>query len=66
MELLEEPHFPAMLYPSNGMLVTCGYMGGDRAMVMADTYRMVESITTVSSARKVFIPYIRTYLSGSL
>lgn len=57
VELLEEPHFPAMLYPSNGMLVTCGYMGGDRAMVMADTYRMVEHYNSFLG-KKVFIPYI--------
>ena len=57
VELLEEPHFPTMFFPGNGMLVTCGYLGGDRAMVMADTYRMVEHYNSFLG-KKVFIPYI--------
>lgn len=57
VKLLEEPHFPAMFFPSNGMIVTCGYLGGDRAMVMADTYRMVEHYNSFFG-KKVFIPYV--------
>lgn len=57
VELLEEPHFPANLYPSNGMIVTCGYLGGGRQMVMADTYRMVEHYSSFLG-KKVFIPYV--------
>lgn len=57
VELLEEPHFPAMFFPGNGMLVTCGYLGGDRTMVMADTYRMVEHYNSFLG-KKVFIPYV--------
>lgn len=57
VELLEEPHFPSNLYPSNGMIVTCGYLGGDRSMVMIDTYRMVEHYSSFQG-RKVFIPYV--------
>lgn len=57
VELLEEPHFPANLYPRNGMIVTCGYLGGDRQMVMADTYRMVEHYSSFLG-KKVFIPYV--------
>lgn len=58
VELLEEPHFPANLYPSNGIIVTCGYLGGKRPMVMADTYRMVEHYSSFLG-KKVFIPYIQ-------
>lgn len=57
VELLEEPHFPVNLYPSNGMIVTCGYLAANRAMVMADTFRMVEHYNSFLG-KKVFIPYI--------
>lgn len=57
VELLEEPHFPDNLYPSNGMIVICGYFGGDRPMVLSDTYRMVEHYRSFLG-KKVFIPYI--------
>lgn len=57
VELLEEPHFPSTLYPSNGMIVTCGYLGGDRMMVMSDTYRMIEHYSSFQG-RKVLIPYV--------
>lgn len=57
VELLEEPHFPDNLYPSNGMIVICGYSGGDRPMVLSDTYRMVEHYSSFLG-KKVFIPYI--------
>lgn len=57
VELLDEPHFPNSLYPSNGMIVICGYSGGDRPMVLSDTYRMVEHYSSFRG-KKVFIPYI--------
>ena len=57
VELIEEPHFPASLYPSNGIIVICGYSGGDRPMVLADTYRMVEHYSGFLG-KIVFIPYI--------
>lgn len=57
VELLEEPHFPSNLYPSNGMIVICGYSGSDRSMVLSDTYRMVEHYNSFLG-KKVFIPYV--------
>lgn len=57
VELLYEPHFPNSLYPSNGMIVICGYSGADRPMVLSDTYRMVEHYSSFLG-KKVFIPYI--------
>ena len=54
--ILEEPHFPTNLYPSNSMIVICGYFGGERPMVMADTYRMVEHYSCFHG-KKVFIPF---------
>lgn len=51
VELLEEPHFPSNLYPSNGMIVTCGYLGGDRSMVMSDTYEWLNTIVAFKAGR---------------
>ncbi len=54
--VLEEPYFPQSFFPGNGMMVIGGYLGGDRAMVLPDTYRMVEHYSGFLG-KKVFIPY---------
>lgn len=54
--LSEEPCFPPSFFPSNGMMVICGYLGNDRAMVMPDTYRMAEHYHRFPG-RRVFLPY---------
>ncbi len=54
--ILEEPYFPQSFFPSNGMLVISGYLGGDRAMVLPDTYRMVEHYSGFLG-KKAFVPY---------
>lgn len=56
VEILNEPHFPRTLFPSNGMIVICGYSGGERPMVLTDTYRMIEHYSGFLG-KKVFIPY---------
>lgn len=54
--VLEEPYFPQSFFPGNGMMVISGYLGGDRAMVLSDTYRMVEHYNGFLG-KKVFVPY---------
>lgn len=54
--VLEEPYFPQSFFPKNGMLVICGYLGGNRALVLPDTYRMVEHYSGFLG-KKVFVPY---------
>lgn len=54
--ILEEPYFPQSFFPGNGMMVISGYLGGDRAMVLPDTYRMVEHYSSFLG-KKVFVPY---------
>lgn len=54
--VLEEPFFPDSFLPGNGMIVVCGYLGGDRAMVLSDTYRMFEHYKGFLG-KKVFVPY---------
>lgn len=54
--VLEEPYFPQSFFPKNGMLVICGYLGGNRALVFPDTYRMVEHYSGFLG-KKVFVPY---------
>ena len=54
--VLEEPYFPQAFFPGNGMMVISGYLGGGRAMVLPDTYRMVEHYSGFLG-KKVFIPY---------
>lgn len=54
--VLEEPYFPQSFFPGNGMIVISGYLGGDRAMVLPDTYRMVEHYCGFLG-KKVFVPY---------
>lgn len=54
--VLEEPYFPQSFFPGNGMMVISGYSGGERAMVLPDTYRMVEHYSGFLG-KKVFVPY---------
>lgn len=54
--VLEEPYFPQSFFPGNGMMVISGYLGGNRAMVLPDTYRMVEHYSGFLG-KKVFVPY---------
>ena len=54
--VLEEPYFPQSFFPGNGMLVICGYLAGGRAMVLPDTYRMVEHYSGFLG-KKAFAPY---------
>lgn len=54
--VLEEPYFPAAFYPGNGVIVICGYLGGGRAMVLQDTYRLIEHYSGFRGKR-VFVPY---------
>lgn len=56
VSVLEEPFFPGDFFPSNGMIVVSGYMAGDRAMVLADTYRLVEHYNGFLGKR-AFVPY---------
>lgn len=53
----EEPFFPSNVYPGNGVMVICGYMGADRPMVLGDTYRMLEHYNGFLG-KKLFIPYV--------
>ncbi len=55
--VLEEPFFPDAFFPGNGMLVICGYLGGERTMILSDTYRMVEHYSGFLG-KKVFVPYV--------
>ena len=52
----EEPFFPDDFFPGNGMIVVSGYMAGDRAMVLADTYRLIEHYNGFLGKR-AFVPY---------
>lgn len=56
VSVLEEPYFLHSFFPENGMMVISGYLGGDRAMVLPDTYRMAEHYSDFRG-KKVFIPY---------
>lgn len=55
--LLEEPFFPQYFFPGNGIVVICGYIGGDKLMVLPDTYRLVDHYSGFYG-KKVFVPYI--------
>lgn len=61
--VLEEPYFPQSFFPGNGMMVICGYLGNDRAMVLPDTYRMVEHYNGFFG-KKVFVPYKELYVAS--
>lgn len=52
----EEPYFLQSFFPANGMIVICGYLGNNRAMVLPDTYRMFEHYSRFLG-KKVFLPY---------
>ena len=54
--ILEEPYFPQSFFPGNGLIVACGYDADSRAMVLPDTYRMIEHYSGFLG-KKVFIPY---------
>lgn len=54
--ILEEPHFPQSFFPGNGVMVISGYSAAERAMVLPDTYRMIEHYSGFHG-KKVFIPY---------
>ena len=56
VSILEEPFFPQQFFPGNGILVISGYLAGDRAMALPDTYRMVEHYSSFLG-KKVFAPY---------
>lgn len=56
VSILEEPFFPSNFSPGNGMIVVSGYMAGDRAMVLADTYRLIEHYNGFLGKR-AFAPY---------
>lgn len=55
--VLDEPYFPEAFFPGNSMLVICGYAAGNRAMILPDTYRMVEHYNGFLG-KKVFVPYV--------
>lgn len=55
--LLEEPFFPREFYPDNGIIIACGYLAGSRAMVLPETYRIIDHYTAGFYGKKVFIPY---------
>ena len=57
--VLEEPYFPESFFPGNGMIIICGYMAGDRLMVLPETYRMLEHYSGFLG-KKVFVPYTET------
>ncbi len=54
--VLEEPYFPHSFFPRNGMIVICGYLSRNKALVFPDTYRMVEHYSGFLG-KKVFVPY---------
>ena len=57
VSLLEEPYFPKDFLPGNGVLIACGYITGDKAMVLAETYRMIDHYREFRG-KKIFIPYV--------
>lgn len=54
--ILEEPYFPQEFFPSNSLIVVCGYSAGGRTMVLSDIYRMVEHYKGFLG-KKVFVPF---------
>ncbi len=55
--LLQEPFFPKDFFPGNGIWIACGYMAGERLMVLPETYRMIEHYSGFLG-KKVFVPYV--------
>lgn len=56
VSLLEEPYFPKGFFPGNGVIVVCGYMAGERLMVLPETYRLIDHYSGFMG-KKVFVPY---------
>lgn len=56
VKLLKEPDFPQEFYPSNGVIVVCGYKAQGRLMVLPETYRMIEHYSSFLG-KKVFLAY---------
>jgi hypothetical protein len=56
VEVLSETFFPKSFFPKNGVIVVPGYMSASRAMVMSETYRMVEHYSGFWGKR-IFVPY---------
>ena len=54
--LLDEPFFPLGFFPGNGMLIACGYLAGERPMVLEETYRLLAHYSGFLG-KKLFIPY---------
>lgn len=54
--LLDEPFFPLGFFPGNGMLIACGYLAGERPMVLEETYRLLAHYRGFLG-KKLFIPY---------
>lgn len=57
VQFLEENYFPGFR-PSNGMVVSFGYMAGERLMVLPEGYRCIEKYHPKFYGRKVFVPYV--------
>lgn len=57
VQFLEENYFPGFR-PSNGMVVSFGYMAGDRLMVLPECYRCIEKYHPRFYGRKAFVPYV--------
>ena len=57
VQLLEEPFFPDNFLPRNGLIVAFGCIGGNRLMVLPETYSMIEHYSKFLG-RKVFVPYV--------
>lgn len=57
VSLLEEPYFPKDFLPGNGVLIACGYITGNKAMVLSETFRMIEHYREFRG-KKVFVPYV--------
>lgn len=56
VSLWKEPDFPKAIIPANGIIVVCGYMAGERLMVLPETYRMINHYADFKG-KKVFVPY---------
>lgn len=54
--ILEEPYFHQSFFPGNGMIIISGYSAAEKAMVLPDTYRMIDHYSGFKG-KKVFVPY---------
>ena len=57
VSIRQEPYFPEGFTPCNGLIAVCGYLAGGRAMVMSETYRLLEHYGGFHG-RLAFIPYV--------